>query len=125
MHRLLHAEVPHIFPGNGGLILQTLVTNLPSSIIRSKSESSVLFKAYIPLICWNDCNYGKNYIVSTPLGGSSVIGAPVSYIVPPLHDTLYRVHDHYGLSDTFCGYDAPYNPGTMLNGSQSPPRHIG
>ncbi len=61
----------------------------------------------INLFYWNDCDYGKN---------SMVIDSSGYAIVPPLHDTLFRVTSPYGILDTVCGFNVPYNVGSGMAG---------
>ncbi|MBK7762983.1 MAG: T9SS type A sorting domain-containing protein [Bacteroidetes bacterium] len=58
---------------------------------------------------WNDCNYGKNYIVVNDTG----------FVTPPLFDTLYRAVVPQGIIDTFCGYTIPYTLAIAGNNYQS------
>ena len=80
----------------------------------SATSSSSSFCPYINMFYWNDCDYGKNYIDVAPNGLA---------IVPPLHDTLYRVTSYTGIVDTFCGFNAPYNAGTAINTVQTTSPH--
>lgn len=77
--------------------------------IKSTSNTTVTenYGANINMFYWNDCDYGKN---------SMVIDSTGYAIVPPLHDTLFRITSPYGILDTLCGYDVPYNTGSGVAG---------
>jgi len=53
----------------------------------------------INMYYWNDCNYGKTWIGASDTG----------FVNEPLHITLARSVNPYGIIDTFCGFDMPYN----------------
>ena len=67
----------------------------------------------ITLFYWDDCDYGKNMISDS--NGMAII--------PPLHDTLYRITHPAGVIDTFCGYNAPYDYGLTTNFSETTSPH--
>ena len=72
---------------------------------RNVNLSDPPFTNKVGIIYWDDCDYGKSYVVDTNC----------AFKHNPLHDTLYRVSTYYGERDTICGFDTPYNAGTDIN----------
>lgn len=89
----------------------TFINTLPVGYI----FGGPLIDPYANLYYWNDCNYGKNWINS-----NDTFNTFSNY---PLHDTLFRITSHWGIRDTFCGYDVPYQAGNNLNYAETTSPH--
>jgi hypothetical protein len=72
---------------------------------RNVNLSDPPFSYKVGIIYWDECDFGKSYIVDTNCAFKNY----------PLHDTLYRISPYYGEKDTLCGFDTPYNAGTDIN----------